>query len=104
LKSSWRKKLYIEVCTQKAKRGIEWWKIGIWRLKGVRENKEQGKCPMCNKEGWTHIPKCEKTRWREEFVDKIFTSIEPEIGMRRIATIKDNDKLRNKEERDSSIV
>jgi uncharacterized protein YprB with RNaseH-like and TPR domain len=26
-------------------------------------------------------------------VDKRFTSIEPEIGMRRTATIKDNDKL-----------
>jgi uncharacterized protein YprB with RNaseH-like and TPR domain len=30
---------------------------------------------------------------RSLYVDKRFTSIEPEIGMRRIATIKDNDKL-----------
>jgi hypothetical protein len=38
--------------------------------------------------------RCEETRnWREEFVDKRFTSIEPEIGTRRIATIKENDKL-----------
>jgi hypothetical protein len=48
-------------------------------------------CPMCNKEGgWSHILRCVETRsWREELVDKRFTSIEPEIGMRRIATIKD---------------
>jgi hypothetical protein len=48
LKSSWEKKLYIEVCTQEARRGIGWWKMGMWRLKGVRRNTEQGMCPMCN--------------------------------------------------------
>jgi uncharacterized protein YprB with RNaseH-like and TPR domain len=30
---------------------------------------------------------------RGELVDKRFTNIEPEIGIRRIVTIKDNDKL-----------
>jgi hypothetical protein len=95
LKISWEKKLYIEACTQEARRGKGWWKMGIWRLRGVRGNTEQGMCPMCNKEeGWSHILRCEETRsWTEAFVDKRFTSIEPETGMRRIATIKDNDKL-----------
>jgi hypothetical protein len=52
-------------------------------------------CPICNKEeGWSHILRCEETiSWREELVDKRFINIEPEIGMRRIATINDNDKL-----------
>jgi hypothetical protein len=55
--------------------------MGMWRLKGVRGNTEQGMCPMCNKEeGWSHILRCKETRsWREELVDKQFTSIEPEI-------------------------
>jgi uncharacterized protein YprB with RNaseH-like and TPR domain len=68
--------------------------MGIWRSKGLRGNTEQGMCPMCNtEEGWSHILRCAETRsWREELVDKRFTSIEPEIGIRRIATIKDNDK------------
>jgi hypothetical protein len=50
---------------------------------------------MCNKEeGWSHILRCAETRsYREDLVDKRFTSIEPEIGIRRIATSKDNDKL-----------
>jgi hypothetical protein len=50
---------------------------------------------MCNKEqGWSHILRCEETRsWREDLVDKRFTSTEPEIGIRSMATIKDNDKL-----------
>jgi hypothetical protein len=66
-------------------------------LKGVWGHREQGICPMCNKEdGWSHILRCEETRsWREEPVDKRFINIEPDIGMRRIATIKDNDKLQN---------
>jgi hypothetical protein len=95
LKSSWVKKLYIEISTQEARRGIGWWKMGIWRLKGVRGNIDQGVCPMCNKEqGWSHILRCEETRsWRQELLDKKFTSIEPEIGIRRVATSKDNDKL-----------
>jgi hypothetical protein len=69
--------------------------MGIWRLKGVRRNTEQGMCPMCNKEeGWSHILRCKETRsWREDLVDKRFTSIEPEIEIRIIATINDNDKL-----------
>jgi hypothetical protein len=40
------------------------------------------------------VSRCEETRsWREEFVDKRFTSIDPEIGIRRVVTSKDNDKL-----------
>jgi hypothetical protein len=69
--------------------------MGILRLKGVRENTEHGMCPMCYKEeGWSHILRCAKTRsWREELVDKRFTSIEPDFGTRMIATTEDNDKL-----------
>jgi hypothetical protein len=80
LKSSWEKKLCIEACTQEARRGTGWWKMGIWKLKGVRENTEQGMCHVCNKEeGWSHILRCAETRsWREELVDKRSTSIESE--------------------------
>jgi hypothetical protein len=62
LKSSWEKKLYIEVYTQEARRGIGWWKMGIWKLKGVRGITEQGMCPVCNKEGWSRILRCEETK------------------------------------------
>jgi hypothetical protein len=41
-----------------------------------------------------HILRCEETRsWREDLVHKRFTIIEPEIGIRRIATSNDDDKL-----------
>jgi hypothetical protein len=69
--------------------------MGVWRLKGVRGNTEQEMCRMCNKEeGWNHIMRCEETRsWREDLVDKRFTRTESEIGIRSVATSKDNDKL-----------
>jgi hypothetical protein len=47
---------------------------------------------MCNnEEGWSHILRYAETRsWREELVDLRFTNTEPEIGMRRTATINYN--------------
>jgi hypothetical protein len=60
---------------------------------GEIQNRE---CVLCviKKKAWSHILRCGETRsWREELVDKRSTSIEQEIRMRRIATIKDNDKL-----------
>jgi hypothetical protein len=47
---NWEKKICIEVCSQEAIRGIGWWKMGIWKLKGVRGNIEQGICHMFSKE------------------------------------------------------
>jgi hypothetical protein len=46
--------------------------MGIWRLKGVRGNIDQGMCPICSKqEGWSRILRCEGTRsLRDELVDK----------------------------------
>jgi hypothetical protein len=50
---------------------------------------------MCNKEeGWSHILRCDKTKsWREDLADKRFTSVDTEIGISRVATSKDKDKL-----------
>jgi hypothetical protein len=33
LKSRWERENYIEVCIYEERRGIGWWKMGIWRLK-----------------------------------------------------------------------
>jgi hypothetical protein len=69
--------------------------MGIWKLKGVRKNIEQGIYPLCNEEeGWSHILRCDETKsWREDLVDKRFTSVDLEIGTGRVAISKDKDKL-----------
>jgi hypothetical protein len=73
----------IEVCTHEARMGIEWWKMGIWRLKGAWGNTDQGMCPICSKEeGWTHILRCEETkRWRDELVDDASSQRIPSRGL-----------------------
>jgi hypothetical protein len=93
LKNNWAKKLYIEACSQEARTGIRWWKMSIWKLKGVRGNIEQGICSMHSKEeGWSHIFRSDETKsWRNDLVDKKFTSVDTEIGIRRVATNKDED-------------
>jgi hypothetical protein len=50
LKSSWEGEKYIDICTFKERNGTGWWKIGIWTLKGMRENIDKGVCPVCMKE------------------------------------------------------
>jgi hypothetical protein len=36
-------------CTDEARRGIIWWKIGVWRLNGVMRNSGPGIWPICSK-------------------------------------------------------
>jgi hypothetical protein len=35
-------RIYVSYSTDEAQRGIIWRKIGVWRLKGVRRNNDQG--------------------------------------------------------------
>jgi hypothetical protein len=68
--------------------------MGIWKLKGVR-GIEQEICPMFSKEKiWSHIFRCDETKsLRNDLVDKRFTSVDPETGIRRVATNNDKYKL-----------
>jgi hypothetical protein len=50
---------------------------------------------MFSKEGWSHIFRCDETKiWRNNLVDKRVTSVDPEIGIRRVATNKDKNKFK----------
>jgi hypothetical protein len=67
-------------------------------IKGCWGNIDQEMRPVCsNEEGWCHILRGEGTRiWRDELVDKRFTSVDPETGIRRIVTNKNKDRLHRK--------
>jgi hypothetical protein len=41
----------IGICTIEERKGTGWWKMDIWRLKGMRGNIDKGVCPVCRKEG-----------------------------------------------------
>jgi hypothetical protein len=77
LKSSWEREKYIDICTFEERKGTGWWKMGIWRLKGMRGNIDKG---VCRKEGGgSHILQYEGTRvWRDRRLERKFTGIHTE--------------------------
>jgi hypothetical protein len=90
LKSSWEREKYIDICAFEGKKGVGWWKMGIWRLKRMRGNTDKGVCPVCMKEGGgSHILQREGTRvWRDRWLEIKFTR---EIGIKKIASYKTRD-------------
>jgi hypothetical protein len=81
LKSSWEREKYIDICTFEERKGVGWWKMGIWRVKGVRGNTDKGVRPVCRKGGGENdILQCEGTRvLRDKWLERKFTSVHPEI-------------------------
>jgi hypothetical protein len=71
------------------RRGIGWWKVGIWRLKGMRGNTGQGICPVCRKDkGWSHILGCKGTKnSKDELLERKLTSIDLKIRIRIVSKI-----------------
>jgi hypothetical protein len=53
-------------------------------------NIDKGVCPVCRKEGrGSHILQCEGTRvWRDRRLERKFTSVHPEIGIKKQPQIK----------------
>jgi hypothetical protein len=54
LKSSWEREKCIEICTFQERKCIGWWKMGSWRLKGMRTNIDKG--VSCMQEGRRREP------------------------------------------------
>jgi hypothetical protein len=83
LKSSWEREKNIDICTFEERKGTGRWKMGVWRLRGMRRNIDKGVCPVCRTEGGgKHILQCEGARvWRDRWLERKFTSIHTEIGI-----------------------
>jgi hypothetical protein len=64
MKYEWGKESYIDKCTRKERKGIIWWKAGIWKLRGTRRGFKRGRCPLyLGKEDAKHILlKCSETK------------------------------------------
>jgi hypothetical protein len=78
--------LTLELCTSEERRGIGWWKMGIWRLKDVRGNtvlyagKRKEVITSCN-------VKEEGTGGTDGYKKK-FTGLHPQIGIKRSPLMK----------------
>jgi hypothetical protein len=91
LKSSWEREKCIDICTFQERKGTGWWKMGIWRLKGMRGNTDKGVCLYAGKkrEGGTSCNvKVQGSGgtggWKE-------CLLHPEIGIKKIASNKTRD-------------
>jgi hypothetical protein len=83
-----------ELWTGKARRGITWRKIRVWRIEGIGKNNEWGIYRICsNMQDWSHIVRWE---WREfgrtRFWARWVRNISAEIGIRRIVASVNKEK------------
>jgi hypothetical protein len=73
MKQEWGREEYIDCCNRNDRRGMAWWSLGIWKLRGSRKGVEIGTCPLClGKEDTKHILlECPETKdWRMEMLCK----------------------------------
>ena len=84
VKKSWEKQAYIDRLDRKDKTGWAWFRLGLWKSRGVRKNYERGKCPLCNEEeDEYHIMLvCNKTlEWRREYIEERILKLNPKVGL-----------------------
>jgi hypothetical protein len=56
MKQEWGREEYIDCCNRNDRRGMAWWRLGIWKLRGSRKGVEKGTCPLClGKEDTKHF-------------------------------------------------
>jgi hypothetical protein len=44
---TWGEKLYVECCVRKERNGVAWLVAGVWKLKGIRKNRDKRRCLPC---------------------------------------------------------
>jgi hypothetical protein len=73
MKQEWDREEFIVYCNRNERRGMAWWRLGIWKLRGSRKGVEKGTCPLClGEEDTKHILlECPETNdWRTEMLCK----------------------------------
>jgi hypothetical protein len=87
MKQEWGREEYINCCNSNERRGMTWWRLGIWKLRGSRKGVEKGTRPLClGTEGTKHILlECPETKyWRMEMLCKRWMDINEEVAYRKI--------------------
>ena len=44
---TWGERLRVECCVRRARSGTAWLVAGVWKLKGIGNNIDKGRCPLC---------------------------------------------------------
>jgi hypothetical protein len=95
MKQEWEREEYIDCCNRNERRGMAWWRLGIWKLRGSTKGVEKGTCLLClGKEHTKHILLvCPETNdWRMKMLCKRWLDIKEEIAYRKVLSCtKKND-------------
>jgi hypothetical protein len=87
MKQEWKREEYTDCCNRNERRGMAWWRLGIWKLRGSRKGVEKGTCLLClGKEDTKHILlECpENNDWRMEMLCKRWLDINEKIVYRKV--------------------
>ena len=86
---SWGKNPYVEGCSRKGRSGIAWLLAAVWKLKGVRQNTDRGRCILClGAEGVKYVLlDCSETRsFRIKCLNDEWLNANKEVAYRKIMT------------------
>jgi hypothetical protein len=73
IKQRWRKEAYVNCFFRKKRSEIAWWRVGIWKTRGIKKGSVKGRCPLCYKQEGdklTLLTSMETTKWREKLMCK----------------------------------
>ena len=87
MKKTWGKEEYINRCSKNEIMGFAWWRLGVWKLRGIRKNFDRGICPLCyGRENAQHIIlECRATvHWRVKYMDKKLLELNPDLAYKKI--------------------
>jgi hypothetical protein len=87
MKLLWDREGYVMCGSSNDRRGLAWFRAGIWKLRGTRRGLEIGRCPLCNgEEDAVHILiKCPGTRrLREHLLSRKCQIINEELAYKKI--------------------
>jgi hypothetical protein len=98
MKQEWAREQYINCCTGVERSGLAWFKTGIWKLRGMRNGFEKGRCPLCSEEEDPIyiLLKCSETRkWRETFLSRKWLRLNEWIVFKKTINCNNSIELRN---------
>jgi hypothetical protein len=98
MKQEWAREEYIVCFTRNERSGLAWYKTGIWKMRGMKNRSEKGRCPLCSEdEEVIHILlKCSEMRkWREQFLSRKWLMLNEGIAYKKIINCTNIIECRN---------
>ena len=97
IKRIWSKEDYVDEGDNKIREGWSWFRLGVWRSRGMRKNFEKDKCPLClEREDEFHIMLgCNKTKEiRKNYIEDKILRLSLELGLMKILKERNRTQIR----------